>query len=337
MRYMKNKGLTVLLALVLLLGACSTPANVPGGTPDAAQTPAVVSLAPQTPSAATPTSQTPGQQTPAASALPAVALTDLMGNQVEVKGAPQQVVSLSPAATEILYALGVEKTLVAVSGDCDYPAAAASLPKVDSLDVSAIAALKPSLVFVGRDYPVNSIKDLQAQGIPVVCADADTYNGVYTGIALTAQLMRVDSSALVLSMQQKVQDILSKAGENAGNQPTALFIFGYENGKVTADGPNSIAFSIIQMAGGAPCAASVTDTYPVYSAEQIKALSPDVLFVSSKLDIEALTGADAFKGLKAVKEGRIYSVDPALVTRPGPRVVDGIETLYSQLKLAANS
>jgi len=329
--HMRNKWLTILLAFVMLLAACEAPANGPGTVASPGASPAGDAAQPSPAESAL----------PAASVLPAVALTDLMGRQVSVRGVPQRIVSLSPAATEILFALGAEKTVVAVGQDSDYPDGAAALTKIDASDVSAVEAQKPDLVFVGREYPEDAVTALTAQGIPVACADADTYGGIYGGIALTAQLVRAaDSAGLVGSMQQKAQEIADKAAElaDSGAQPTALLVLDYKDGRITAAGPKSLAFGVIGQAGGIPAAAdSVTDAYPVYTAEQLKALSPDVLLVSSKLDIESLTGEDAFKYLAAVREGRIYSVDATLITRPGPRIVDGIQAVCDALELSVTS
>ncbi len=316
---MRNKWLTVLVAFVLLLTACQASVEAPP-----AQTPAET-VAPETPA---PTPITGGAEAPA------TVLTDMMGNQVTVRGVPQRIVSLSPAATEILLALSAQGNLVAVDEGSDYPEEAASLQKVGA-DAGAILALTPDMVFVGRDFPQEAAAELTAQNIPVVCADAAAYSDVYAGIALTAQILRTDASKLVEGMQQTVQDVNISASE-LDRQPTVLFVLGFADGKATAAGTNSMAFSLIELAGGIPVTSSA-ETFPAYSVEDIAVLAPDVVLVSSDIDLETVTGAPGFSELPAVQEGRVYSIDATLTGRPGPRIVEGIRAVYEALELSLMS
>ncbi len=316
---MRNKWLTVLVAFVLLLTACQASVEAPP-----AQTPAETA-APETPA---PTPITGGAEAPA------TVLTDMMGNQVTVRGVPQRIISLSPAATEILLALSAEGNLVAVDEGSDYPEEAASLQKVGA-DAAAILALTPDMVFVGRDFPQEAAAELTAQNIPVVCADAAAYSDVYAGIALTAQILRTDASQLVEGMQQTVQDVNISASE-LDRQPTVLFVLGFADGKATAAGTNSMAFSLIELAGGIPVTSSA-ETFPAYSVEDIAVLAPDVVLVSSDIDLETVTGAPGFSELPAVQEGRVYSIDATLTGRPGPRIVEGIRAVYEALELSLMS
>ncbi len=318
--HMRNKWLTVLIAFVLLLAACQAPVEAP----PAAQTP-LETAAPEAPA---PTPVTGGTQ------VPATVLTDMMGRQVTVRGVPQRIVSLSPATTEILFALSAQGSIVAVDERSDYPEEAASVEKV-GLDAAAILALTPDMVFIGRDFPQEAADELTAQNIPVVCAEAATYGDIYAGIALTAQILRADASKLVEGMQQTVQEVNASAAE-LDREPTVLFILGYADGKATAAGTNSLPFSLVELAGGIPVTSSA-ETFPVYSAEDVTVLAPDVVLVSSDVDLETVTGAPGFSGLPAVQEGRIYSIDATLIGRPGPRIVEGMQEVYEALELSLMS
>ena len=317
--HMRNKWLTVLVAFVLLLAACQAPVEGP-----AAETPAETA-APEPPA---PTPITGGTNAPA------TVLTDMMGRQVTVHGIPQRIVSLSPAATEILFALSAQGNIVAVDEGSDFPEEAASLQKVGA-DAAAILALTPDMVFVNRDFPQEAVDELAAKNVPVVCAEAATYSDVYAGIALTAQILRADASKVVEGMQQTVQEVNTSAAE-LDRQPTVLFVLGYQDGKATAAGTNSLAFNLIELAGGIPVTSSA-ETFPVYSAEDIAVLAPDVVLVSSDIDLEAVAGASGFSELPAVQEGRIYSIDATLTGRPGPRIVEGIRAVYEALELSLMS
>ncbi|HWR23366.1 MAG TPA: ABC transporter substrate-binding protein [Feifaniaceae bacterium] len=313
---MRNKWLTILVAFVLLLAACQAPVEGP-----AAETPEQ----PAAPEQPAPTPITGGTEAPA------TVLTDMMGRQVTVRGVPQRIVSLSPAATEILFALSAQGNIVAVDEGSDYPEEAAAIQKV-SADAAAILALTPDMVFVSRDFPQEAADRLTAENIPVVCAEAATYSDVYAGIALTAQILRADASKLVEGMQQTVQEVNASAAE-LDRQPTVLFVLGYQDGKATAAGTNSLAFSLIELAGGIPVTSSA-ETFPSYSAQDISVLAPDVVLVSSDVDLETITAAPGFSELPAVQEGRAYSIDSTLTGRPGPRIVEGIREVYEALELS---
>jgi iron complex transport system substrate-binding protein len=315
MRIMRNKWLNILLAGVLLLCACQAP-EVQTPTPAPAETPAATA------------------EPAAAPAL--AALTDMLGREFTLKGTPQRVVSLSPASTEILFALEKGGAVVGVDEGSDYPADAQSLPKLQAADVDGIAALSPDVVFVSQAMGEDSIKALEEKGLCVVCAEAAAYGDLYASIALTAQVMDADAAPLVQSIQEAVRDVGAQAAE-LDLQPTVYLALSYgENGHVSA-GPGSFAYSVLQMAGGAPVTAQATQAYPVYTTEELLALAPQVVLVPSTIDLDELCAADGYKDLAAVQEGRVYSVDLSLVSRPGPRVAEGMQEVYEALEMSLNS
>lgn len=317
MRIMRNKWLNILLAGVLLLCACQAP-EVQTPTPAPAQTPAVTAE-------------------PAGTAAPAMAaLTDMLGREFTLAGTPQRVVSLSPASTEILFALEKGGAVVGVDEGSDYPADAQSLPKLQAADVDGIAALSPDVVFVSQSVGEDGIKALEEKGLCVVCAEAAAYNDLYAGIALTAQVMDADAAPLVQSIQEAVRDVGAQAAE-LDLQPTVYLALSYgENGHASV-GPGSFAYSVLQMAGGAPVTAQAAEAYPVYTTEELLALAPQVVLVPSAIDLDELCAADGYKDLAAVQEGRVYSVDLSLVSRPGPRVAQGMQEVYEALEMSLNS
>ncbi len=314
----RSKWLNLLIVGALLLCACQAPQG-PAATPAAMQ------------------------PTPAATAAPEKTVapvranfTDMLGRGFGVAATPQRVVSLSPAGTEILFALGKGSSVVAVDEGSDYPAEAQQLPKLKADDVEGITALTPDIVFVGQSATEETIKALEDKGLLVVCAEAASYNDLFASIALMAQVMDTDAAPLVQSIQEAVRDASAKTAE-LDTQPTVYFAVADDaNGHVSV-GPGSIAYSIIQMAGGVPVTAAAAEAYPVYTSEELAALAPQVVLVSSKLDIDALYVAEGYKDLTAVQEGRVYSIDDALINRPGPRVAEGMQAVYEALELSLNS
>ncbi len=317
MRIMRNKWLNILLAGALLLCACQAP-EVQAPTPAPVETPAA-------------TAEPTGTTAPVMAAL-----TDMLGREFTLAGTPKRVVSLSPASTEILFALEKGGAVVGVDEGSDYPLDVASLPKLQAADVDGIAALSPDVVFVSQSMGEDGIKALEDKGLRVVCAEAASYGDLYASIALTAQVMDVDAAPLVQSIQEAVRDVATQATE-LDLQPTVYFALSYgENGHASI-GPGSFAYSVLQMAGGAPVTAQAGEAFPVYTTEELLSLAPQVVLVSSALDLNTLCEADGYKDLAAVQEGRVYSVDISLISRPGPRVAQGMSEVYEALEMSLNS
>lgn len=317
MQIMRNRWLNILLIGVLLLCACQAP-EVQTPTPAPVETPAAT-------------------QEPAGTAAPVMAaLTDMLGREFTLKGTPQRVVSLSPASTEILFALEKGGAVVGVDEGSDYPADAQALPKLQETDVDGIAALSPDVVFVSQSMSEDGVKALEDKGLCVVCAQAASYGDLYASIALTAQIMDVDAAPLVQTIQQAVRDVAAQAAE-LDMQPTVYLVLSYDENGVISAGPGSFAYSVLQMAGGAPVTAQATQTNPVYTTDELIALAPQVVLVSSAISLDDLCAADGFKDLAAVQEGRVYSVDLSLVSRPGPRVAEGMSEVYEALEMSLNS
>lgn len=320
---MRNKWLPLCIALVLLLSACKQPA-----TP--AENPAAATVPPQT--AADPTPGGAALQNPA-SGKASLVLTDLAGAQVEVISKPQKVISLSPAVTEIFYALDIGGALIGVDEQSDYPESAASLTKTATLD--AVIAAQPEVVFVGQDFKAADKTKLTSAGICVAVGEAKTYADIYTSIAFIAQIMDVDAAPLVQGMMPVVQEVFTR--EFDFEPVSALLVLSDgKDGTYRVAGGASLFSDMIGMLSSR-CITESANVVDSLTKEQLMELQPQVVLLASGLDFDQVVASEAFAAFEAVKAGRVFPIDDALVNRAGPRAVDGFAVLYDALEQAALS
>jgi iron complex transport system substrate-binding protein len=257
------------------------------------------------------------------------------GKHLTINEAPERVVSLSPGATEIFFAIGAEGSLVAVDNQADYPDAARNFAtRVDAFEpnVEAIAALEPDLVLVATDIG-GLVGALDALGIPVLFIDINT--DILTVESVLGQVNlygRVTgkteaANALVLSLMERVQAVKQRADEHAPgpsvyHELDASFFSAAESSFIGDLYRILNADNIAGDGGGSP--------YPQLSQESIIAADPDIIVLADEefgVTVESVRQRPGWGVMAAVRENRIYGIDPDIISRPGPRIVDALEQL----------
>lgn len=260
------------------------------------------------------------------------------GQRLTIEQAPRRVVSLSPGATEIIYAIGAEAALVAVDNQADYPPAAASFPtKVDAYEpnVEAIAALEPDLVIV-PDNGSGIVEALDRLGIPVLYQDLDTdvltVQSVLGQIALFGQVFdrRDAANELVADLSERISAIKNalRQVDSATVAPKVYHeldstFFTASTASFIGDVYNTLRVRNIAGDGGG-------QAYPQLTQEAIISANPDVIVLADEefgVTIESVKQRPGWDAIAAVQNNRIYSIDPDIISRPGPRIVDALEQL----------
>jgi iron complex transport system substrate-binding protein len=312
------------LALMLLaLAACGGSAS-PGST-----------------TAAGAGATTPGSASPSAAATQAsfpLTLTDDDGVSVTFPTAPQRVVTFAPANTEIMFALGLGSRVVGVSGSYDnYPAAAKSLPSVGGAgnfgvdpNIEKVVALHPDLMLTTSGGDTWKAR-LRSLGIKVFTINATGFDDLLHDIKTVGTINGVEPAAarLVASMQAKAAEIQSKVSA----EPKVSCFYEVYYPPLTTVGPNTFVFDLLQRAGCDPVTAGAKAPYPTWSLERLVSENPQVYLLDSLSGATpaAVAKRHGFGALAAVKGGHVIVIDSDLVTRPGPRIVDGLETLAKAL------
>lgn len=261
---------------------------------------------------------------------------DDLGRQVTIREAPGRIVSLAPANTEILFALGLGNKVVGVTDYCDYPPEAKGKDKVGDFyapSIEKIIALEPDLIFATGGVQAEVVRQLEDLGETVVALDPKNVEDVLGAIGLTGQLTGTGEKAKAVTARmkqsmEKVREGLS--GLSPGQKPEVFVLVWYEDGKVFSAGPGTFVSSIVSMAGGKNVADDAKEEYPQYSMEKLMEKNPEVIISTAHgyrnpEDVKKiLTLGDS----KAVKNNRVYIVEDAdLLTLPGPRIVEGLETV----------
>lgn len=259
-------------------------------------------------------------------------LTDAYGNEVTVEEEPETIVTVSPALTEIVYALGGEDKLIGRSGRDDYPAdvfEVQSVGNIDMPDVELIVSLDPDVVLASSIFSEEAYNALTDAGITVVIIkDETSLDGVTLYIETVADVIGLheEGQALAMSVSDEIAEIYNEATETiADDEITVYYAMSFgEYGDFTA-GPDTFINDIIEYAGCVN-AASDADGWS-YSAEQLLAADPDIIIVPDG-GYESFMETEPYTELTAVQNGTVIAVDANLFERVGPRNVDAVRTLY---------
>jgi iron complex transport system substrate-binding protein len=246
---------------------------------------------------------------------------------------PLRVVSLAPSITEIVFALGEGGRLKGVTQHCDFPAEAGFLPKVGSyvhLDLERIVALKPDLCIAVRDgNPGNVVAELETFGIPVYAVDPRNLDTAVQTVLEIGRLLNAAAKAQRLAdeMRARIERVKVRAAET-GRRPRVFFQIG--TAPIVSAGSNTLIDELIAAAGGQNLAEGPA-SYPRFSREQVMALQPEVIIITSmtkEADLEQVKAEwKKYEELPAVRDNRVFIVDADLFDRPTPRIIDGLETL----------
>ncbi|MBW2703974.1 MAG: cobalamin-binding protein [Deltaproteobacteria bacterium] len=256
-------------------------------------------------------------------------------------GEPERIVSLAPNLTEMVFALGQGKRVVGVSRFDDFPPEVKTLPKVGGFvdpSLEGILALKPDLVLCVPSAGNESTMRILAErlGVPVFIMPAYSFNDVFRSLRKLGSLLgaKVQARALEASMRQRIKQVKARVKGQA--RPRVLVVYGHQ--PLVVAGPGTFADTMLRMAGGQNALTKSALRYPSLPMETVIRLAPEVIVDASMAGDGADTRKDRasafwarWQVLPAVREGRVHLFNSALWFRPGPRVVDGLETLEGLL------
>ncbi len=257
--------------------------------------------------------------------------SDEMGGFAHVTSTPGRIVSLSPATTEILFALGLHNEIVGVSGSSAYPGGVKNKPQIANYaDLKKIASLTPDLVLTDVNGASKEvIRQLRERGLSVFVINPRNVTDIFKSVLAIGDMTETLNQAgkLVVKMQRR----MDKINRLTATQEKLRVFAQTKSNPLTSVGKNTIFDHLISLAGGKNIAHDSPTKYPRYSAEEVVLKRPQVIIIST------LKGQDAQKEIfgqwaeqetiPAVKNKRIYTIDPDLVTIPGPRVIEGLEEL----------
>jgi len=259
--------------------------------------------------------------------------TDDMGRAVAIDQVPQRLVSHVPGITETLFALGLGEKVVGVSDYCDYPEAAGLKPSVGDYfnpSIENIVALDPDLVLT--DGHSENIKGLESLGITFFVIDPQGIDGILGDIELLGKITGTEKRAeeLIKDMQDSISQVIALM-EDAPKVKVFYIIDATDLTLPWTVGPGSFADALITMAGGEN-AAKAQGAWVQFSLEEVISSDPEIIILPAKhgtafTSPETLKAHPAWRGITAVRQDRIYTIDGDLVDRSGPRIVQGLKEM----------
>lgn len=258
-------------------------------------------------------------------------LVDMVGRQLTLHGPPRRIVSLAPSLTEILYALEAGNTVVGVTDFANYPPEVKTKPSVGggiNPNMEMILTLEPDLVVISADANRwETLAQLERLQMRVYGVKPVGVEGVLTSIAKIGEVVGRPREAehVIAEMRRRMAAVSRKVK----NRPRPKVLYAVWIDPLIVAGPGTVLDDLIRMAGGVNVVRE--PGFPRYSIEEVFVRPPDMILLAldggTPEDREILRRLPGWKEMRAVREGAVRVVDPNLMNRPGPRIVDGVELL----------
>ena len=263
---------------------------------------------------------------------------DDTGREVRLKAPARRIVTLAPHATEILHAAGAGDRLVGTVDYSDYPPSAKALPRVGSyerLDLEAIAALKPDVVIAWETgNPAGQVEKLRTLGLTVYASQPNRMEDIAAQIERFGQLAgsEVLASTAAAQFRQRLET-LRRA--NARKPTVRVFYQIWNNPLMTVGGPQIIS-DAIQLCGGENVFGTLPQMASTVSVEAVLAANPEAIVATGMGEARPdwLSDWNKWMRMTAVARGNLFHINPDIMQRHTPRILDGAEQLCAALDVA---
>lgn len=256
---------------------------------------------------------------------------DSSGQEFTFESAPQKIVSLAPSDTEVLFALGLDEQIVGVSDLDDYPEAVKDKPRMGTskVNVEAVVAAQPDLVVTASFINEATVKSLGDLGIKVFQSEPKTIQDAIEHIELIGTITdhQAQAAEVVAKMEQELQLVTEAVKSVSEDQKKKVYI---EFSPGWTVGKGEFMDEMISLAGGLNVASDI-EGWSEINEENIIQADPDVILYAKSLVYENnQTLADIIKArggwdqIKAIKEDQVFGLEDNLLSRPGPRITQGL-------------
>lgn len=269
---------------------------------------------------------------------PKISLTDALNRTVALEAPAQKIVSLAPANTEILFALNAGGHLLARDEYSNHPQEAQNLPSIGDtmgiISLEKITSLQPDLILASALTSPEQVKAMEDMGLTVfMIPNPVTMPDLYENIRMVGMLSGRENEAetLVNNLEERVS-VIEKKLVNIKERPLVFYeLDGSEPAKPWTAGPGTFVDHLIQQAGGTNLGSKLTGEWAQISQEEIIIQNPDIILLGDALyggvTPQQVAARPGWGQIKAVKNQKVLPFNDDLVTRPGPRLVDGLEEL----------
>ena len=266
-----------------------------------------------------------------------IEITDGLDRRVSLPAPAQRIVSMAPSNTEILFAIGAGGQVVGRDEFSDFPTQASSIPSIGGgfgdYNNEAIVNLQPDLVIAAEINTPEQVKALEDVGVTVFyLANPTSLDGLYSNLTTVAQLTghETEAAKLVDSLKARVSAVAEKISQ-VSEHPRVFYELDATdpNAPYTAAGGTFID-TLIGMAGGENIAHDMDGQYVQVSGEELLIRNPVIILLGDAaygITPQMVIARPGWEAIDAVKNQKIFEFDDDLVSLPGPRLVDGLETL----------
>lgn len=248
-------------------------------------------------------------------------------------------ISLAPSTTEILFALGLKDEVAGVSSYCNYPQEALSKERVGDFshpNLEKIFSLRPDYIFCTGLEQAPTIQELKRLKLNVYVADPANMAELFSSIEDIGKITgkSIEAAELIRKMKSEIAEIGSKVSGIPLNDRVRVFVEIWHEPLMTA-GKGSFVDELIYLAGGVNVAHDTMRPYSIYSAEKVVSLNPGCIilaYMDKGSPVQLVSGRYGWKNIEAIKNNRVFNdINPDVLLRPGPRVIDGLKEIYKKL------
>ncbi|HEU5235980.1 MAG TPA: cobalamin-binding protein [Pyrinomonadaceae bacterium] len=262
-------------------------------------------------------------------------VTDEASRRVRLPEKIDRIVSLAPNLTEIVYAIGAGDKLVGDTTYCDYPEAAKKVTKIgDTMNpsIERIIALKPQIVLVSTASQLEAFtKQLEDQKIAVYVTNPQSLDDVFRSIQTLGDLFDHHDFAKALAGGLTKRAAAVEAALRT-TKPAKVF-YQVSGEPLYTIGRDAYLTDLIRRAGGVSVTAEVPGAFPRFSDESALASKPDAIILPTggSMGTANSSVAASLRNSPAVLNNRVYRINDDHLSRPGPRLVEGLEEMARAL------
>jgi len=263
---------------------------------------------------------------------------DDTGQEVRLKGPAKRIITLAPHAAESLFAAGAGDKLVGTVDYSDYPPEAKKLPRVGGysrIDLEAVAALKPDLVMAWESgNNMTQVDKLKALGLTVYVSQPNTIENIADQLEKMGRLAGTEAVANAAAKRFRKRLEAIRAA-NAGKPKVRVFYQIWTSPLMTVGGPQIIS-DAIKICGGENVFGQLKQMAPNVTVEAVLEADPEAIIATGMGDAkpEWLHDWDKWTRMTAVKRNNLFHINPDIMQRHTPRILDGTEKLCAHLDVA---
>ncbi|RXJ03881.1 ABC transporter substrate-binding protein [Anaerobacillus alkaliphilus] len=263
-------------------------------------------------------------------------ITDAVGNEVTLESQPTRIVSLMPSVTETLFAVGAGENVVGRSDWCNYPAEALDVASVGQMefDLETLLSLEPDLVLAheGGLYAAgDKLDQVRAAGIPVVVVgNSDLFEEVYGAIDIVAVATGFSENGhrIISDLKASFAEISQRAAEVKGEEKRKVWL--EIDPTLWTTGSNTFMHEILETINATNVASGV-EGWAQFSEEDVIVLNPDIIVTTYGYYVEnpkqQILERAGWDSVSAVQNEQIFDVNADTLSRPGPRLAEGVGQL----------